>query len=151
MDGISIRRTKFGKIIVSSDDIGICGLEFVDDLTELFDPGAEVPAELLERTVAYVNGDYSGIIPISLHGTVFQKKVWNALMQIPRGQTISYYALAKVLGMPKAVRAIANACGANNIAVLIPCHRVTRSNGELGGYAWGTDLKKDLLDFEKHN
>lgn len=151
MDGISLRTTKFGRVIVSSDDKGICGLEFVDDLTELFDPGAEVPHELLGATIAFVNGESSGVIPISLSGTSFQEEVWRTLMRVPRGATISYMDLSKHIGRPKAVRAVANACGANKIAVLIPCHRVIRSNGELGGYAWGTDLKKDLLNFEKHN
>jgi len=82
---------------------------------------------------------------LQLLGTDFQREVWQALMTIPSGETRSYRQLAVQLGRPKAQRALANACGANPLSVIIPCHRVVRSDGELGGYHWGVDYKRELL------
>ena len=84
-------------------------------------------------------------------GTDFQKNVWNALLKIPYGTTITYLQLAKNIGNAKAVRAVANADGANAMAVIIPCHRVIESNGGLGGYGGGVAIKKQLLELEKGN
>ena len=78
-------------------------------------------------------------------GSPFQKLVWDALLQIPRGATVCYTDIATIIGKPKAVRAVANAIGANPIAILIPCHRIIRSDGQLGGYRWGLAMKKQLL------
>lgn len=83
-----------------------------------------------------------------IEGTPFQKLVWQATMQIPAGKTVSYQQLAAKIGHPKAFRAVANALGKNKIAYFIPCHRVIRKNGELGGYYWGIDVKKKLLQAE---
>jgi len=82
---------------------------------------------------------------LQLLGTDFQREAWQALMTIPSGETHSYRQLAERLGRPKAERALANACGANPVSVIIPCHRVVRSDGELGGYHWGVDYKRELL------
>jgi methylated-DNA-[protein]-cysteine S-methyltransferase len=87
--------------------------------------------------------------PLMFFGTDFQKVVWNALLKIPYGETISYKEEAKMIGSEKSVRAVANANGANNIAIIVPCHRVIGSNGDLRGYASGVDIKKRLLDIEK--
>ena len=84
-----------------------------------------------------------------LEGTPFQKKVWQALLKIPRGETSTYTAIAKAIGSPKAVRAVGTACGKNNIAYLIPCHRVLTSSGQLGGYRWGAARKKAILAWEQ--
>ncbi|HAO26096.1 MAG TPA: cysteine methyltransferase, partial [Methylophaga sp.] len=86
---------------------------------------------------------------LDLRGTVFQKQVWQALQQIPTGTTVSYSDIAEKLNNPGAVRAIASACGANNIAVIIPCHRVIRKDGSLSGYRWGVESKLALLRRER--
>ncbi|MBA3954381.1 MGMT family protein [Candidatus Dependentiae bacterium] len=86
-----------------------------------------------------------------LSGTQFQVQVWQAALKIPAGQTVSYHDLACALGQPKAYRAVANALGKNKLAYLIPCHRIIRKNGSLGGFAWGIEVKKALLEFEKNS
>jgi AraC family transcriptional regulator of adaptative response/methylated-DNA-[protein]-cysteine methyltransferase len=83
-----------------------------------------------------------------IRGTAFQQRIWKALQQIPIGTTASYADVAKAIGMPKAVRAVAQACGANTLAVAIPCHRVVRNDGTLSGYRWGVERKRALLDRE---
>lgn len=83
-----------------------------------------------------------------MRGTAFQERVWQALREIPAGETASYTQIAERIGSPKSVRAVALACGANKIAVAIPCHRVVRQSGELSGYRWGVDRKRALLDRE---
>ncbi|WP_461202518.1 methylated-DNA--[protein]-cysteine S-methyltransferase [Anoxybacillus sp. TBDG-1] len=87
-------------------------------------------------------------IPLKLVGTPFQIRVWETLQTIPYGQTVSYADIAKQIGQPKAVRAVGNAVGSNPITVIIPCHRVILTSGELGGYAWGIERKKWLLEHE---
>ena len=87
-------------------------------------------------------------LPLDVQGTIFQQRVWKALRDIPVGETRSYSEVAQKIGQPKAVRAVASACAGNEIAVLIPCHRVVRSNGELSGYRWGIDRKAELLKRE---
>jgi AraC family transcriptional regulator of adaptative response/methylated-DNA-[protein]-cysteine methyltransferase len=87
-------------------------------------------------------------LPLDIQGTVFQRRVWNALQQIPVGSTVSYADIAKKIGMPKAVRAVAQACASNSIAVAIPCHRVVKSDGALSGYRWGVERKQTLLNRE---
>ncbi|MET0718031.1 MAG: methylated-DNA--[protein]-cysteine S-methyltransferase, partial [Pseudoxanthomonas sp.] len=91
----------------------------------------------------------SAEVPVDLMGTAFQKRVWDALMKIPYGQTRSYAELADALGSPKATRAVASACASNRIAVVVPCHRVIRGDGSLGGYRWGLPLKQSLLERER--
>ena len=87
-------------------------------------------------------------IPLDLRATAFQWKVWEALRAIPRGATRSYRQVAQAIGRPRAVRAVARACATNPVAVLIPCHRVVRTDGALGGYRWGMERKKTLLKTE---
>jgi AraC family transcriptional regulator of adaptative response/methylated-DNA-[protein]-cysteine methyltransferase len=84
-------------------------------------------------------------LPLDLKGTVFQQRVWQALREIPRGQTMSYTKLAQALGKPNATRAVARACATNPVAVLVPCHRVVRADGNLAGYRWGLERKRKLL------
>ena len=90
----------------------------------------------------------SGAVPVDLIGTAFQKRVWDALMKIPAGETRSYAELAAALDAPKAARAVASACAHNRVAIIVPCHRVIRGDGSLGGYRWGLALKQQLLGRE---
>ena len=90
-----------------------------------------------------------GEVALDLVGTAFQRRVWNALMRIPTGRTVAYAELARQLDTPRAARAVASACAHNRIAVMVPCHRVVRGDGSLGGYRWGLPLKERLLRREK--
>jgi AraC family transcriptional regulator of adaptative response/methylated-DNA-[protein]-cysteine methyltransferase len=104
---------------------------------------------LIARAAGLVENPEAGInLPLDIRGTAFQQRVWQALQEIPVGQTLSYAAVTRRIGMPKAVRAVAGACASNNIALAIPCHRVLRTDGALSGYAWGVDRKRALLDRE---
>lgn len=116
--------------------------------------GAPAPAIGLGAAVAHVVGLIEQAppatpLPLDIRGTAFQERVWQALQAIPHGQTVTYTELARSIGEPRAVRAVANACGANPTAIAIPCHRVLRADGSLGGYRWGLDRKKILLDRER--
>ena len=104
---------------------------------------------LVARVVGFVEAPDLGLdLPLDVRGTAFQQRVWQALQEIPVGQTVSYAEIARRVGSPKAVRAVAGACAANSLAVAIPCHRVVRNNGSLSGYAWGLERKRKLLDRE---
>jgi len=109
---------------------------------------------ILQETVRQLEAYFSGKrqqfdLPLALVGTEFQKRTWAGLLEIPYGQTISYAELARRIGNPKAVRAVGTANGANPISIIIPCHRVIASDGTLGGYGGGLDVKRDLLALEK--
>jgi AraC family transcriptional regulator of adaptative response/methylated-DNA-[protein]-cysteine methyltransferase len=90
-------------------------------------------------------------LPLDLRGTAFQQRVWQALREIPLGKTVSYSELAERIGLPKSTRAVAQACGANKIAVAVPCHRVVRNDGGLSGYRWGVERKRDLIERERQS
>lgn len=146
--------TSLGAMLVAATDKGVCRLSFNEDRAalearfpnaELVEGGADFAA-LLKQVVAAVEqpGDYAHI-PLDVKGTAFQEAVWQELRRIPPGETRSYAQLAAAIGKPKAVRAAGSANGANNVAVLIPCHRVIASNGGLGGYAYGLEIKRQLL------
>ena len=110
-------------------------------------------SKVIDKTIAELDAYFAGKsssfdIPVLFVGTDFQKSVWNALLDIPYGETISYGSLAQRLGHPKAVRAVANANGANAISIIVPCHRVIGSNHQLVGYGGGLEAKKILLDIE---
>jgi AraC family transcriptional regulator of adaptative response/methylated-DNA-[protein]-cysteine methyltransferase len=105
--------------------------------------------DLVAKVVGLIEKPGVGLdLPLDIRGTAFQQRVWKALQQIPVGSTASYADIAKSIGMPKAVRAVAHACGANSLAVAIPCHRVIRNDGALSGYRWGVERKQALLDRE---
>ena len=87
-------------------------------------------------------------LPLDIRGTAFQQRVWAALQAIPPGKTATYTEIARAIGQPKAVRAVAQACGANPLAIAIPCHRVVRADGDLSGYRWGVERKRKLIDRE---
>lgn len=101
------------------------------------------------QAIAQQIGTRQPNVKLAATGTEFQHQVWRALLQIPSGETRSYTELANIIDRPKSVRAVANAVAANPIAWFIPCHRIIRSDGALGGFAWGTDLKQQMLDWEQ--
>ena len=149
--------TSLAPMLVAATDKGVCRLAFNESLTDLeqrfpnaqFAQGGDEFSALLKRVVAAVEGPGTGgDIPLDVQGTAFQEAVWRELRKIPPGETRSYAQIAAAAGRPKAVRAAGSANGANNVAVLIPCHRVVRSDGSLGGYAYGEEIKEQLLQRE---
>ena len=104
---------------------------------------------MVAEVVGFVEAPAQGLdLPLDVRGTAFQQRVWRALREIPSGSTASYAAIAERIGAPKAVRAVAQACASNPVAVAIPCHRVVRTDGALSGYRWGAERKRALLDRE---
>ena len=154
----SVVDTSLGAMLVAATERGVCCLSFgegEDELRARF-PQAELVAgdeafrELFERVTAAVERPGTGTdIPLDVQGTAFQQRVWQALREIPPGETRSYGELAAALGNPNASRAVGGANGANRIAVLIPCHRVIAADGGLGGYAYGSEIKRELLERER--
>lgn len=154
----SMADTYLGKIVVAYTDKGLCAVTIVDSseaaeeyLRKEF-PGAllsesEDSHKYIEGILAYLQGS-SVNIPMIPAGTEFQLRVWSALRTIPFGSTVTYSEVAEMIGQPLAVRAVANACARNPLPLIIPCHRVVRKNGELGGYGLGIDRKKKLLEQE---
>lgn len=149
--------TFLGRMLVAATAKGICRLSFDEDEAELrrrfpnaeIERGGEEMADLLLRTVAAVNApEKPHDLPLDVQGTAFQQAVWRELSRIPPGETLSYAALAAKAGNPNASRAAGSACGANNVAVLIPCHRAKRGDGSLGGFAYGLERKTALLERE---
>jgi AraC family transcriptional regulator of adaptative response/methylated-DNA-[protein]-cysteine methyltransferase len=105
--------------------------------------------ELVAKVVGFVEAPGLGLdLPLDVRGTAFQQRVWQALSDIPAGQTASYTEIAKRVGAPSAARAVAQACAANTLAVAIPCHRVVRNDGSLSGYRWSVERKRALLELE---
>lgn len=150
--------TDLGTMLVATTDKGICRLSFDEDdraLKRRFPKatiarGGPEMAELVRRTVAAVNApEKPHNLPLDVHGTAFQEAVWRELQRIPAGETRTYAQIAAAVGRPAAVRAAGSANGANNVAVLIPCHRVIRTGGALGGYAYGLERKARLLEKER--
>jgi AraC family transcriptional regulator of adaptative response/methylated-DNA-[protein]-cysteine methyltransferase len=150
-----------GTVLVAASPRGVCALklgERPEPLLELLreefaqarlEPDPEGLAETRSRILAFLEGDASlASVPLDLRGTVFQRRVWEALRRIPRGETRSYTQIAREIGAPEAVRAVGGACGANPVALVVPCHRVLRADGSLGGYAWGLERKQRLLALE---
>jgi len=154
----AVVETSLGPMLVAATDKGVCRLSFAEgpqDLARRFPhaelaPGGEAFAALLGRVVAAVERPHAPHdIPLDVRGTAFQERVWAELRKIPPGETRSYAQIAAAAGAPKAVRAAGSANGANHVAVLIPCHRVVRSDGTPGGYAHGTAIKQELLRRER--
>jgi AraC family transcriptional regulator, regulatory protein of adaptative response / methylated-DNA-[protein]-cysteine methyltransferase len=157
----AVGESSLGAILVASSAKGVVAILLGDDpellvrdLQDRFPRAKLIGADRdYESLVAQVVGliEAPGIgfgLPLDIRGTAFQQRVWRALQEIPPGQTVSYAEIARRIGTPKAVRAVAGACAANNLAVAIPCHRVVRNDGTLSGYAWGVDKKRTLLDRE---
>lgn len=160
----TIADCELGKILVARTERGICSVTFGDDDAGMHDglakefPNAEIAeeAENLGSSVRAILDYLAGknkrlVLPLDLQATAFQMQVWDFLKKIPYGETRSYSEIAEQIGDKKKVRAVAQACAKNRIAVVIPCHRVIASDGKLSGYRWGIDRKKQLLDREKEN
>lgn len=164
-DNVSVRYTladcALGRCLVAESERGICAIllgdddaTLVADLHALFPAAQDVPADanfqqrVREVIVAINSRDAPLSLPLDIRGTAFQQQVWQALRTIPCGETVSYQQLASAIGKPKAVRAVASACGANKLAIVIPCHRVIRGDGALSGYRWGIARKAQLLQRE---
>lgn len=145
---VSIEKTKFGLVKIVSVDSILHAAEFVDD-PSLKPSGKSNPFH--QRIARMMDGVDKISTPVYLRpsGTEFQYLVWNALMEIPVGKTVSYQELALNLGAPRSARAVGTAIGKNQIALLIPCHRVVRSDGGAGGFRWGLDRKEALLKWER--
>ena len=154
----AVVETSLGTMLVAATDKGICRLSFDEDETELqrrfpaatIEQGGEALTDLVNGAIAAVeNPANMPDLPLDIAGTVFQQAVWKELQRIPPGETRTYAEIAAAVGKPKAVRAAGSANGANNVAVLIPCHRVIRTDGSLGGYAYGLERKEKLLNAER--
>jgi AraC family transcriptional regulator, regulatory protein of adaptative response / methylated-DNA-[protein]-cysteine methyltransferase len=150
-----------GALLVASSKNGIAAIllggdpgKLVHELQDRFPKANLIGADreyeaLVARVVGFIETPGQGLdLPLDIRGTAFQQRVWRALKDIPVGRTISYAELARRIGSPKAVRAVAGACAANSIAVAIPCHRVVRNDGSLSGYAWDVDRKRQLIAME---
>jgi AraC family transcriptional regulator of adaptative response/methylated-DNA-[protein]-cysteine methyltransferase len=155
-----------GAILVAATAQGVCAVtlgddpeQLVHDLQDRFAQAEMIGADAqfeqwVARVISIVEAPGSAValqleLPLDVRGTAFQQRVWQALREIPAGQRLSYAELARRIGQPRAVRAVASACGANAIAVLIPCHRVVRTDGGLSGYRWGVARKQALLEYEQ--
>ncbi|MEJ5975461.1 methylated-DNA--[protein]-cysteine S-methyltransferase [Novosphingobium sp. PS1R-30] len=150
--------TSLGPMLVAATDKGVCRLSFDEDganlatrfpQAELIEGGDDFAALFAQVVAAVERPGDSRHIPLDVQGTAFQEAVWQELRRIPPGETRSYAEIAAAIGKPGAVRAVGSANGANNVAVLIPCHRVIKSGGALGGYAYGETIKRELLAREK--
>ncbi len=160
---VTIARCSLGLALVARSDAGVRALLLGDDARALRDDLARrfPRAELLQgdtddavvrsalRVLESPEDVSTRTLPLDPAGTVFQKRVWEALRRIPRGRTATYTEIAQQLGAPTASRAVAQACAANALAVLVPCHRVIRRDGTLAGYRWGVERKQELLDRER--
>lgn len=147
-----------GRMLIAETRRGVCAVSFGEDDDELTRwlgeqmPYAELKrGEVAESAEALLQATVTGScdLPLDIRGTAFQQKVWNALRSIPPGETRTYEEIAAAIGEPRAVRAAATACANNRVALLIPCHRVVRKSGEPGGYRWGVERKRQLLERER--
>jgi AraC family transcriptional regulator of adaptative response/methylated-DNA-[protein]-cysteine methyltransferase len=162
----AFRRTALGPLMMAATDRGVCFAQFGASERDLLARlRAEFPAATIQQSgatdspalAAWLEALESHLaghsprpdVPLDLRGTVFQIQVWRFLLEVPEGEVRSYQEVAGRIGAPRAVRATASACAANRIAVLVPCHRVLRSDGGLGGYRWGLERKRMLLDNER--
>lgn len=160
----AVGQCSLGAILVAQSQRGICAIllghdpdELLRDLQDQF-PKARLTGgdkrfeQLVAQVVGFIEAPALGLnLPLDVQGTAFQERVWQALREIPPGATASYAQIAERIGSPTAVRAVAQACAANHIAVAIPCHRVVRRNGDISGYRWGVERKRELLQRESQD
>jgi AraC family transcriptional regulator, regulatory protein of adaptative response / methylated-DNA-[protein]-cysteine methyltransferase len=158
----AIGECSLGSILVAASEKGVCAIMMGDDpdalardLQDRFPKADFIGADrdferLVAKVVGFIEAPKCGLdLPLDLRGTVFQRRVWRALREIPIGSTATYSEIAERIRSPKAIRAVAQACASNAIAVAIPCHRVVRSDGSLSGYRWGVERKRALLKREQ--
>jgi AraC family transcriptional regulator of adaptative response/methylated-DNA-[protein]-cysteine methyltransferase len=162
----AVRPTKLGELLMAATERGVCCVTFGESSATLeAQLKAEYPRAVLQSAHAAAqgaldawmaaldehlsNGTALPDVPLDLRGTAFQIRVWRFLLSVKPGAVVSYAEVAAGVDAPRAIRAAANACGANRLAVLVPCHRALRANGELGGYRWGLERKRALLDSER--
>ena len=165
-EGAAIRygigTSSLGLVLAGVSDRGVCSILFGDDpdtmaaeLARRFPRAASIEEDVdlgdtVAKVVALVEEPGRGFaLPLDIRGTAFQQRVWDALRAIPAGETRSYADVARAIGSPRAVRAVAGACATNNVALAIPCHRVVRGDGDISGYRWGAARKRELLAREK--
>jgi AraC family transcriptional regulator of adaptative response/methylated-DNA-[protein]-cysteine methyltransferase len=157
----AVGECSLGSVLVAATGTGVCAILLGDEpdalvrnLQDRFPKARLVGGDagferLVARVVGLVEAPGAAIeLPLDVRGTAFQQRVWQALRKIPAGSTASYAEIARRIGMPKAVRAVAQACGANPVAIAIPCHRVVRHDGGVSGYRWGVERKRALLERE---
>lgn len=157
----AVDKCSLGTILVAQSEKGICAILLGDepehlhaDLQQRFPKATLIAGDshfqkIVKQIIDVIEKSKPAInLPLDIRGTLFQQRVWQALQKIPAGETRSYRDIAEAIGSPKAVRAVAGACAANAIAVIIPCHRVVRNDGNLSGYRWGVERKKKLLQQE---
>jgi AraC family transcriptional regulator of adaptative response/methylated-DNA-[protein]-cysteine methyltransferase len=160
----TIANSPLGRMLIAATDKGTCAIQFADSDQQLqqglirefpFAARRRDDAGMSEWRLSLARlmegSETNPALPLDIRATAFQRRVWEALQRIPRGETRSYSAVAKNIGMPKAIRAVARACATNPIAVVIPCHRVVREDGVPGGYRWGMERKEHLLALEEGN
>jgi AraC family transcriptional regulator of adaptative response/methylated-DNA-[protein]-cysteine methyltransferase len=160
--------TPLGRLLVATTARGICAVTLGDDDDALHarlvaefplaerervdagrDDWLDAVIARVSRDLGWTHGDTPAMPPLDVAATAFQWRVWEALTRIPQGETLSYGELAARLGVPKAARAIGRACGSNKLALLVPCHRIIREDGSLGGWRWGLEIKRQLLAIER--
>lgn len=160
-----IHATEIGKVVIAQSEQGVCWLGFMVDgykgngLQRLcgYYPDSELirdddgTAVLMQQILDAWECDRMDTIALDLRGTDFQKSVWAALVNIPKGQVCTYSDIARDIGRPLAARAVGTAVGENPVSLLVPCHRVVQASGEIGNYGWGTDIKRNLLLEEEVN
>ena len=157
----TITDSPLGKLLVAATEKGICSVCLGDDAAALKEElhtefaqaeikeDAAALSEWVNAILQHLNGKEPHLdLPLDVRATAFQKQVWQALQKVPYGETRSYAELAEALGKPKAVRAVASACARNPVALVVPCHRIVRSDGGMGGYRWGVERKERLLEKE---
>ncbi|MGC4005277.1 MAG: methylated-DNA--[protein]-cysteine S-methyltransferase [Pirellulales bacterium] len=157
-----VKSCDLGYVLAAATERGVCAIALGDDAQSLIlalrrdfsaarliadDPAFEKTAAVIVRLVQ--SPESACRLPLDVRGTAFQHRVWDALRNIPKGNTVTYAQLAQSLGIPRAVRAVATACASNRLAVAIPCHRVVRTDGSLAGYRWGVERKAALLERER--
>jgi AraC family transcriptional regulator, regulatory protein of adaptative response / methylated-DNA-[protein]-cysteine methyltransferase len=158
----TIITSQLGYLLIATTENGICSLKLGDVAEKLetllykefeqtnIQRDDSQHKNWVQAIVKFIAGSQPNLdLPLDICGTAFQKQVWQALLKIPYGKTRTYADIAREIGKPNAVRAVGTACGANPVALIIPCHRVLRSDGGLGGYEWGLERKKKLLEQER--
>lgn len=151
----------FGHVLAAATECGVCAVALGDDPAALIDDlartfsdatlerGERLPDDWMKTLIDYLHGERMSLnLPLEVAATPFQQIVWNALRAIPYGETQTYQQVAERIGRPRAARAVARACASNPVALIIPCHRVVRSDGLLGGYRWGIERKRALIAHE---